>query len=486
MKKIVTFIIVSLMCTNILFAQKVLKSSTEIKTYDITRPDGSLSIKLDFLLNKTKIDSRSAAIMTPYIVSNDGSYSEELSPVIINGETRHKAYKRSKRLNGYPIYANKPFSVSSYKTNSDEIIKYKVSVPFSKWMENAKLIIKENIIGCADCPEYNSTITLLEEIMPKPYIPEWQVSYIEHNKEKIKNRDRTFSCNLDFKVSNYTIYTNYHGNRNALLELDRAINSVKLNNDLKIQKISIIGYSSPDGNTKSNFILSEKRAASFYKYVLSKYNIDKNIIDVSGKGEDWEGLERIVAKSNIDKRDEVLSILRSNNNLNEKKRQLKSMQKEYYNMVRNIYPTLRRNEIKFHFIAKHYSIDDTMNIIYKEPDLLSLYEMQLFANSLPKNSEEFHKIMYVGANTFPNNDIAKINAITSAIINKDYDMAEKWVEKLENNPKAFNNLGIIYSMRKEFRLAEEMFNKAIQNGYEQAKHNLEQMKLLEKDIEFRK
>ncbi|MCD8182324.1 MAG: DUF3575 domain-containing protein [Bacteroides sp.] len=80
----------------------------------------------------------------------------------------------------------------------------------------------------------------------------------------------------------------------------------------RIDTVTIISYSSPDGDARYNSRLSAQRAVSVKGYLIWKYpNLSQHRIVIRPQGENWAGLRQLVeADADIPDREEVLSILK--------------------------------------------------------------------------------------------------------------------------------------------------------------------------------
>lgn len=124
-----------------------------------------------------------------------------------------------------------------------------------------------------------------------------------------QHASRETQVTVFFKTSSSTIERSYFGNAEALNRLDKTVDIFRMN----IDSVTIVAYSSPDGNVAYNTALSARRAASMHKYLNSKYpDVDfKNVKEIVG-GPDFEGLTRkIEADAKVPYRREVLEIVRN-------------------------------------------------------------------------------------------------------------------------------------------------------------------------------
>ena len=72
--------------------------------------------------------------------------------------------------------------------------------------------------------------------------------------------------------------------------------------------INIHGFASPEGRYESNDRLAQGRAQTLTEFVQRMVKLDKNIFTVSHTAEDWEGLRKFIAESNMEHKQQILSI----------------------------------------------------------------------------------------------------------------------------------------------------------------------------------
>ncbi len=98
--------------------------------------------------------------------------------------------------------------------------------------------------------------------------------------------------------------------RDNRVQLERFFNSVEeaLGNN-RVEKLVIRSYASPDGSEEANAQLAEGRAEELKNYLVNEGNIPASLIEHHAEGIAWDMLRQQVAASEMEGRDEVLSIL---------------------------------------------------------------------------------------------------------------------------------------------------------------------------------
>jgi hypothetical protein len=141
-------------------------------------------------------------------------------------------------------------------------------------------------------------------------------------------------------------------------KLNRFVDSLNANiqdSAYKLQKILIIGTSSPEGSAEINKRFSEQRANTLFDYISSRVYLPESQKEFRFEGRDWKGLLRMVeADENVPNRNEVITLLK--NIIDEvdagvsNAQQLNSLKKlrygePYWYMYQHLFPALRNSEL---------------------------------------------------------------------------------------------------------------------------------------------
>ena len=182
-----------------------------------------------------------------------------------------------------------------------------------------------------------------------------------------------------------------------------------------------------------------------------------------------------------------MEIINSSLSEDAKEQKLKT-QASYRTLLNEHFPALRRVDYKLNYIVRAFSIEEGKEIVKTKPGQMSLNEMFLVANSYEKGSDEFKEIFDIAVRVFPKDIIANINAAAIELEKGDTAAAHRYLDKYQDIPDSWNNLGILYALEGNMDKAKELFLKAQINGSSEASENLEKVKLLEnyeKDIKNR-
>ena len=316
-------------------------------------------------------------------------------------------------------------------------------------------------------------------IEPKRPVPDLFASYMTPVKEEIKKREISGEAYVIFQVGKTELRQDLGDNVSELAKVTKSIDFVKEEPDVDVDRIYITGYASPEGAEASNIRLSEGRSKALKDYVRILYRFDENLFAVRSNGENWDGLVKALEKANLTEQEklDITDIITMTSNVNTRKSRLKSYKggRPYQHLLRDIYPSLRRTDYKIEFTVPQFTVERGKQLINTKPQMLSQYEMFQIANSYPKGSAEFTRALETAVTFYPNDPVANINAAAAALQRNELERAASYLEKFKSDPKAFNNLAILYALQGKEQEANMYFKLAIENGDTKAAENMEIM-----------
>lgn len=456
-------------------AQTLYKNQVRIDKESITRSDDNrLTINLDITLQENlKVASNNVATLTPFLEA-DGK-TKTLPSIVVYGRKRdivnqrnHTAFKDT-------------YTIIRRKRNKEQKISYLIQMPFEAWMRTANMKLNIDVCGCCDVLEENSG-ELITQLNIAPLKLQPSIAYITPQAEGIKHRAVEGSAYLDFPVNKYIIYPEYRRNTTELAKIRATIDTVRNDKNTTLTGIKIHGYASPEGSYANNIRLAKGRTQALVDYVTSYYNFDKSLIVSESTPEDWEGFRKFVATSSLDKKDEILRLMDEENmDIDKKERAIAKLAgtQGYQYILDEYYPALRHSDYTVNYTVRGFNLEESKEIINKRPQLLSLQEIYLVAQSYEPGSEEFNHAFLVAATMFPEDPIANLNAAAMEI-QKGGDTTEAKKHLAKADPKAaetLNNLGVIAMLEDDLDKAEKYFNAAKEAGLStQADANLRELK----------
>ena len=347
-------------------------------------------------------------------------------------------------------------------------------------MDDARVDVQRDECGCGEIQlmdvEPLGDIEL-ERILV-PYVVTPFFAYLQPKAEEVKSRDIQAECFLDFEVNKINIRPEYMNNPKELAKIRAMIDELKSDPSIKVNKLDIVGYASPEGSLANNKRLSEGRAMALRDYLASRYDFSRNQYYIIFGGENWDGLVKALDTIDFEYKDEALNII--NDIPVEKGREAKLMQLRggvpYRYMLKYIFPSLRVAICKVNYEIKNFNLDEAKEIIKTRPQNLSLNEMFMVANSYPKGSQEFIDVFETAVRMYPKDEIASINAAAAALSRNDLVSAERYLNMVNVNkqlPEYSNAMGVLMLLKGEYEHAEEYLKAAAKSGLQAAGQNLE-------------
>ena len=467
-----------------MYAQQSYLKQIVVQNQTATKQSGNLHLNMDFDLSNLNINSQHMTVLTPVLNSADGITKMELPPVVVNGKTRNKALSRLMNVGNKNPFPVKPKTIVVRQNGTKQVIPYQLSIPLEDWMRRSTLTLKESVTACcSDCDAVSTTRLLSDRLLPADFVPTYHITYVTPETEEVKQRSESHAARFTYKVGRAELLPDFGNNSAELAKVDKVVREIQNDKDLSITNLTISGYASPEGSQKSNMDLSQRRANTFADYLTSTYGMNKNQFKVNWYGEDWNGLQKAVEASSIADKESILHIINTVANVDARDAELKKLSKgqTYKTLLDTYYPPLRRNEYTVNFVARAFDVNEAKEVIKTRPQLLSLNEMFLVAQTYPKGGADFKNVFDVAARMFPNDAAANLNAATAELEGGNIDAALTRLERFNEMPEAWNNLGIALVHKQRYEEALSYFDRAAARGDTTAKTNAEQLRLFLED-----
>ncbi len=407
---------------------------------------------LDMVLNlrPTEVKSTRAQVLTPLIVSESGD-TVALPPVGVYGRQRYIQYLRNDRQ---PLGA--PDEQIIKESERPAALPYHADVAFQDWMTNAQLVMDRQLYGCANCLIDRKLDPVTEYFELDPGIPE--IVYFTAPDMGAKIETLEGSAFVDFPVDQTVIYPEYRNNVRELGRIQATIDTVFNDKDVTITGVWLKGYASPESPYSHNRDLAIGRTAALKSYIGQLYKFPGNIITTDYEPEDWAGLRKAVAASNIDHKTEILALIDSDMEPDAKEAKIKqTYPAEYKFMLQNFYPPLRHTDYRISYeIQRFDDLNKIREVMRTKPNRLSLREFFLLGNAAEPGSEEFNDVYETAVRMFPDNPTANINAANAALQRQDYTTAEKYLERAGDSQEAIYARGSLAFLKGDYDTAEKL------------------------------
>ena len=464
MKRFLTTIFAILALSAFAKAQTV--NGVTVESYTMERSGNYIVVDMVLDISNLKVKSAQATILTPHITRDKNKC--ELRSVGIAGRNRHFYFTRNEKLS--PIAQNDIYYRENKAPNK---IAYHDVVPFEEWMDGCRLIFEREDCGCAGVTLNQQADVLIDQFPMKPYSP--KLIYVRPQTSGEKVYTISGSAFVDFPVNKMDIRPDYRNNRAEIAKITGTIDSVRNDNDITINAISIKGFASPESPYSNNERLAKGRTEALRRYVESLYEFKEGFIKTSYEPEDWAGLEKFVAESNLKHKEEILATIHSDRQPDQKERWIKKNWVEDYNyLFTHCYPALRHSDYTVEYTVRKYnSPKEIEQIMNTAPQKLSLEEFYILAQSYEEGSAQLHELFEIAVRMYPNDEIANLNAANSAISSGDYQRALRYLDKAGKRPEVVYTRGAIEVLKGNYKAALPYLEEAKKLGVAEATPTIE-------------
>ncbi len=401
-------------------------AQTVISNESLTHDGTNVTVTFDIDTDVKDLPSNRKEVIMPYIYN--GKDTIYMDVVEIYGKGR---YKRERQVNA--IEGDKDWELGDNQTLKGEVYHYRAQVPLKRWMNPANLGIRRQLVGCAcekEWGEENITegVPLFEEpALPARRIPEYVL--VDASRAWDFGQDE---LEIIFKVSKIEIDSSVFNNEVTFGKILAAVDKIFSNPYYKIDKIEVAGYASPEGRPAFNKWLGENRAKALIDYIIEhrpQYNLTRDNFRIRNGEENWVGLRRVVAASDLEQKERVLQIIDDENipgELKKDKIRWIDRAKTWKQMLKDIYPHLRCAR----YLAVYYDStnDEAVDIINQ-------------ANQLIREGK--------------------------------YAEAYDHIKPVDNDMRAYNTVGVALMMQGEFEKAMPWFEKALEANTPSAQQNID-------------
>lgn len=480
-RPIYLLLILSLLGWNKLEAQEGEANNFSFTVKKFTQEGNSLSIDIDFDLESLHLPTREQLILTPVI--KNGNKTLALEPLIINGKIRHKVYQRQKEFGTLKDENENAYQVLRIGKQEAQTVSYSTVVNLEEWMKQSSLYLDEsNCPGCGKAVSQQARLLAEKPNLEakKPIIkekPQPLFSFVTPPIDSLKIGNKEDNAYLKFQVGKSVINPSLADNAAELDKIHTHLDQLLNDKKVTIKKISITGFASIEGTYAFNKRLSEQRAKSFSNYLKQRYNFPPSTFQVDWVGEDWDGLIELIQDGNMEKKQEVLTIINGTDILDGREKRLMELDRglPYRFMLNEYFPLLRRVKYKIEYRIPQYSLEESKRIIKEYPEQLSSKELFVLADSYGKGSVEFFEILDIALSLYPHDLITKQNAAAAYAMQGKYEKAEQLALEGGNSSSTLNNLGAIYLLQGKFQEAQKTLSKGKQAGSLEASQNFDEL-----------
>ena len=468
MKKIVIMIIG-------LLSSLGLTGQVRVNNFEVGQDGSRINLSFDALVDKNATKKDYKLVMIPVVYN--GNQSATLSPIVV--ETRQTRILDARNgLEPLP---------GAFLTENGKTVRYAVSMDYVDWIPGSDMRFDFLSVGCCSADNLTPLVAVRDigatkvatpapvplvaipapvpapVVAPPPAPPAdagvrlgGGVFILTKNASlltvsgAVPARAVRSHLEVNFAQGSSKLNPYAFNNYYALREVVAILYSSR--DALAGRKIEITGYASPEGTLMGNYTLAQNRAIAARNYILDNVPwLRPSDFEIVNGGENWEELYKLVERSNMPGRWQVLDIIENTPFYNA------------YNVERPLYYTaeLRKK-------------------VLTELDGGRVWSYML-SNFFPQLRSATTIAIYTpiaeGRVTEGSSQVADtINRAIDLIGERNTTAALALLVQVENDPRSWNPIGVCYLMENNVVKAVEYLQRAANAGYSDAKANLEQIK----------
>lgn len=262
----------------------------------------------------------------------------------------------------------------------------------------------------------------------------------------------------------------------SVKELQAALEEIESDPRYTVTGTRVVAYASPEGGQEYNAKLSDKRAASakkVWKKVTGGMEADN--LEIKSMGQDWEGFQEAVQKSDISDKELILRVLSMYSDPAVRESEIRNMSQVYTEINKNVFPELRRARFIADVDYQNVSEAELEELSRKAIDVLDEEALLRVAakSDDPARKAELYK---VAVKKF-GSDRANFNLAVLALNDGKIDDAAKYLGAVKDaDADVVNAKGVCELRKGNYDAAVKLFK---QSGTTEAKANLGTVSLLE-------
>lgn len=433
--------------------------------------NGKMIANMAIDLNAVAPKSTQTTVLTPCVISQGGD-TIGLEPYSLYGR---RSLIHAQRLN-QPMPSN---WVKSGK--QDSTYTFAESIDYTPALNGARLALKVENYGCANCHRYTRWIEGPGWEAPT-FNPAEFIVFEVPSQTIVKERAASGRANVEFPVNRTELRSDFRNNAAELAKVAATIDSVKDDPDVTITSILVKGFASPEGSYANNTRLAKGRTESLCQWIENRYQLPHSIIQTAYEPEDWEGLrDAVEADASLNNRDGLLGFI-TDTSLEPDTREFKMRSyypADYKRILSEIYPTLRHTDYRVEYTIRTFtSPEEIFAVMEKDPSKLTAAEYFAAAQTLNPDDSKYAEVLTMAAINDPKSEAANLNAASVAIKNGDYAAADSFLEHAGQTPEANYSRGLLAMAVEDYPAAEKLLRKALDAGYEPAKALIEKCAIM--------
>lgn len=454
-----------------LSAQTLSDGQTQVKNAMLTPQDEQMVLTMDVCLDELKLKQNQSVVMHPVLYSHDGTQKAAFEPLVIDSRREYVLYKRGTSNKAYRdashVKRNKGKAQTEY---------YHSNVPYQSWMERSQLRLEEDMCACGDLSDLPAVPSVVRQlpIDPLPLINLANVTP-DPSKPMLNLHGSAF---INYVVDRWETKIDYMDNYREMRKITDTLDIMVQDPNITVHEIKIHGWASPESPYQHNSMLAINRAKSLTDYVRKAYDLPADVFaPAEATPENWIGLRQAVDEMSTDDlphREEILGIIDKvlsdldegiTNRADRDEQNLKARYpQEYYYLLKNVYPSLRRSDYDITFNIRRFTLEEAKQMYQTRPYQLSLYELWQVANTYKPYSDEYNEVMQKAANIYPDSTAAVINLANVALHEGDKLKAETLLKNAGDSGEAINARAVLCILKGRYDEATRLLDQAERKG----------------------
>lgn len=428
--------------------------------------DDSVSLHLRFVLHDIRVPSSRSLILQPCLLAGDHVLA--LPSVVVSGRRRARYDERARTVDPGTRLPDDDcfFRIVGPQKGKRYEIPYTVRVPYTPWMRNASLSLRQISRDCCHGKVLANEVLTADLALVPPCVkevagptPQAVMAYNRYNKEirflvpddePSRLRTETLIAYLDYRQGSVRVEPEYGNNPDELAYADSLFRRLRRQGITQFRQVMITGYASPEGAYRHNETLARQRAEEFRTYISRHYLPADCPVICNSVAEDWEELRHMVAISGKSYAEAVCAIIDNHGIFEGRENYLMQLEggRVYRELLRDFFPYLRRVELRLSYEQPPVGDAEAARLLYSDPQRLALPDMYRVARYYPPATEQHREVYVIAAETFPESIVAQINAAAACLLLGDAETARRYLDRPDvmDDPRAAINRSVMLEL----------------------------------------
>lgn len=264
----------------------------------------------------------------------------------------------------------------------------------------------------------------------------------------------------------------------SVKDFEAALDEIRKNARKTVTGTEVVAYASPEGGEKLNSKLSGRRGETAGK-ALGAVAKDKGLSapEIKSMGQDWEGFQELVAKSDIEDKDLILRVLSMYSDPAVRESEIRNLSQVFTSLKTTVLPELRRARFIANVEFQNYTDEELAKLVEENVDVLDESAL-LHAATIAKKGADREKLYKKAIDKF-GSETARYNLAVSYLNSGKVSEAIYELDQLKDKTADVENaLGVAALRKDNLAEASQYFAKA---GNDDAKKNQAIIDILQGD-----